>query len=81
MAQQQLSPIGPGFQLNDSEHEFTPSWNGIPVVEIKPDGIFAPLLLERMGRDPAVSSSIFVTFLTDFTGFFAVLLIASFLFA
>ena len=44
-------------------------------------GIFAPLLLERMGRDPAVSSSIFVTFLTDFTGFFAVLLIASLLFA
>jgi len=32
-----------------------------------------------MGRDPAVSSSIFVTFLTDFTGFFAVLLIASLL--
>jgi magnesium transporter len=30
-----------------------------------------------MGRDPAVSSSIFVTFLTDFTGFFALLLIAS----
>lgn len=49
MAQQQLSPIGPGFQLNDSEHEFTPSWNGIPVVEIKADGIFAPLigLLQR----------------------------------
>ncbi|WP_425998942.1 magnesium transporter [Caulobacter sp. DWR1-3-2b1] len=40
-------------------------------------GILAPLALEKMGRDPAVSSSIFVTFLTDFTGFFAVLLIAS----
>ncbi|USQ94294.1 magnesium transporter [Caulobacter sp. RL271] len=42
-------------------------------------GILAPLALEKMGRDPAVSSSIFVTFLTDFTGFFAVLLIASLL--
>jgi magnesium transporter len=29
-----------------------------------------------MGRDPAVSSSIFVTFLTDFMGFFAVLMLA-----
>ncbi len=40
-------------------------------------GILAPLLLERMGRDPAVSSPIFVTFLTDFMGFFAVLAIAA----
>jgi magnesium transporter len=40
-------------------------------------GILAPLALEKMGRDPAVSSSIFVTFLTDFTGFFAVLAIAA----
>jgi magnesium transporter len=36
-----------------------------------------PLGLERMGRDPAVSSSIFITFLTDFMGFFAVLAIAA----
>ena len=42
-------------------------------------GILMPLALEKMGRDPAVSSSIFVTFLTDFTGFFAVLLIAALL--
>ena len=42
-------------------------------------GILMPLALDKMGRDPAVSSSIFVTFLTDFTGFFAVLLIASLL--
>jgi magnesium transporter len=40
-------------------------------------GILAPLALEKMGRDPAVSSSIFVTFLTDFMGFLAVLAIAS----
>ncbi|PIB91516.1 magnesium transporter [Caulobacter sp. FWC2] len=42
-------------------------------------GILAPLALEKMGRDPAVSSSVFVTFLTDFMGFFAVLLIAALL--
>jgi magnesium transporter len=40
-------------------------------------GILAPLILERMGRDPAVSSSIIVTFLTDLLGFFAVLGIAA----
>jgi magnesium transporter len=40
-------------------------------------GILAPLALEKMGRDPAVSSSVFVTFLTDFMGFFAVLMIAA----
>jgi magnesium transporter len=40
-------------------------------------GIVAPLLLERIGRDPAVSSPILVTFLTDFMGFFAVLAIAA----
>ena len=40
-------------------------------------GILAPLALEKMGRDPAVSSSIFITFLTDFMGFFAVLAIAA----
>jgi magnesium transporter len=40
-------------------------------------GILAPLALERIGRDPAVSSSIFVTFLTDFSGFLAVLILAA----
>ncbi|HZZ36578.1 MAG TPA: magnesium transporter [Caulobacteraceae bacterium] len=40
-------------------------------------GILVPLALERMGRDPAVSSSIFITFLTDFMGFLAVLAIAA----
>ncbi len=40
-------------------------------------GILAPLILEKMGRDPAVSSPILVTFLTDFMGFFAVLSIAA----
>ena len=40
-------------------------------------GILAPLLLERIGRDPAVPSPILITFLTDFMGFFAVLAIAA----
>ena len=40
-------------------------------------GILAPLALEKMGRDPAVSSSVFVTFLTDFFGFLTVLILAA----
>jgi magnesium transporter len=40
-------------------------------------GILAPLALERLGRDPAVSSPIIVTFITDFVGFFALLAIAA----
>jgi magnesium transporter len=40
-------------------------------------GILAPLTLDRLGRDPAVSSSVFVTFVTDFTGFFAFLGLAA----
>ncbi|MFN3585663.1 magnesium transporter [Phenylobacterium sp.] len=40
-------------------------------------GAIVPLTLDRMGRDPAVSSSVFVTFVTDFTGFFAFLGLAA----
>jgi magnesium transporter len=40
-------------------------------------GALVPLALERMGRDPAVSSPVFVTFVTDFTGFFAFLGLAA----
>ncbi|THD76225.1 MAG: magnesium transporter [Phenylobacterium sp.] len=40
-------------------------------------GILAPIVLERMGRDPAVSSSVVVTFMTDFFGFLALLGIAA----
>jgi magnesium transporter len=40
-------------------------------------GILAPLILERMGRDPAVSSSVFVTFTTDFMGFLSFLGLAA----
>jgi magnesium transporter len=40
-------------------------------------GALVPLALDRIGRDPAVSSSVFVTFTTDFTGFFAFLGLAA----
>jgi magnesium transporter len=40
-------------------------------------GVLAPIVLERLGRDPAVSSSVLVTFVTDFMGFLALLGLAS----
>jgi magnesium transporter len=40
-------------------------------------GILAPIVLDRSKRDPAVSSSVLVTFMTDFFGFLALLGIAS----
>ncbi|MBI1405207.1 MAG: magnesium transporter [Caulobacter sp.] len=40
-------------------------------------GILVPLTLDRLGRDPAVSSSVFVTFLTDFMGFLSFLWLAA----
>jgi len=45
----QLSPMGPALELRDTDPTLTPSWNGIPIVEIKSDGLFAPLigLLQR----------------------------------
>ncbi|NBB14839.1 magnesium transporter [Caulobacter sp. SLTY] len=36
-------------------------------------GVLVPIVLDRLGRDPAVSSSVFVTFLTDFMGFLSFL--------
>jgi len=36
-------------------------------------GVAVPILLERSGQDPAVSSSVFVTMITDSMGFFAFL--------
>ena len=33
-------------------------------------GMFIPLAMERFGRDPAVGSSVFLTFVTDSMGFF-----------
>jgi magnesium transporter len=40
-------------------------------------GIFVPLLLERYGFDPAVSSTVFVTTVTDVVGFLAFLGLAA----
>jgi magnesium transporter len=36
-------------------------------------GVIVPVVLERFGQDPAVSSSVFVTMITDSMGFFAFL--------
>ena len=40
-------------------------------------GILVPLTLRRFGADPAVSSSVFVTFVTDIVGFMAFLGLAT----
>ena len=40
-------------------------------------GILAPIVLDKFGRDPAVSSSVVVTFMTDFFGFLALLAISA----
>ncbi|MDP3898024.1 MAG: magnesium transporter [Mesorhizobium sp.] len=40
-------------------------------------GILIPLLLDRIGADPAISSSVFVTMVTDVIGFFAFLGLAA----
>jgi magnesium transporter len=40
-------------------------------------GILVPLLLDRLGADPAVASAVFVTTITDVVGFFAFLGLAS----
>ena len=40
-------------------------------------GIFIPLGLNRMGFDPAVASTVFVTTVTDVVGFFSFLGLAT----
>ncbi len=40
-------------------------------------GILLPLLLDKLGADPAIASSVFVTTVTDCTGFFAFLGLAT----
>jgi magnesium transporter len=44
-------------------------------------GIMIPLILDKVGIDPAVASAVFVTTVTDVTGFFAFLGIATWWFA
>ncbi|MCH7891100.1 MAG: magnesium transporter, partial [Gemmatimonadetes bacterium] len=40
-------------------------------------GSFIPTLLDRMGQDPAVASTVFLTALTDLTGFLLLLGLAT----
>jgi magnesium transporter len=40
-------------------------------------GVLVPLALERIGADPAVASSVFVTMITDSMGFLAFLGLAT----
>jgi magnesium transporter len=49
----------------------------INMVNAALSGIMVPLLLNRMGADPAVSSAVFVTTMTDVIGFFAFLGLAT----
>ncbi|MBB4954640.1 magnesium transporter [Agrobacterium vitis] len=44
-------------------------------------GILIPLLLDKIGADPAVSSAVFVTTVTDITGFFSFLGLATWWFS
>jgi magnesium transporter len=44
-------------------------------------GILLPLALDRMGADPAIASSAFVTTVTDCTGYFSFLGLATWWFA
>ena len=39
--------------------------------------LFIPLAMERFGRDPAIGSSVFLTFVTDSMGFFIFLGLAT----
>ncbi|HEX7050995.1 MAG TPA: magnesium transporter [Longimicrobiales bacterium] len=50
-------------------------WGNLVVASFA--GAFVPILLERLGVDPAVASSIFVTTFTDLAGFFLLLGLAS----
>jgi magnesium transporter len=43
-------------------------------------GMLVPLLLERVGRDPAIGSSVLLTFTTDSMGFFIFLGLATLFF-
>jgi methyl-accepting chemotaxis protein len=50
--QQQLSPIGPAYHVDESDRQLTPSWDGIPIVEIKSDGILG-LVIGALQRHAA----------------------------
>ena len=40
----QLSPMGPSLALTDKDRSFTPTWEGIPVVEVRPKGFMSPII-------------------------------------
>ncbi|HSH44374.1 MAG TPA: magnesium transporter, partial [Longimicrobiales bacterium] len=50
-------------------------WGNLIVASVA--GAFVPVLLERLGADPAVASSVFVTAVTDVAGFFLLLGLAT----
>ncbi|HUG38992.1 MAG TPA: magnesium transporter [Longimicrobiales bacterium] len=50
-------------------------WGNLVVASVA--GAFVPVLLERVGADPAVASSVFVTAVTDVAGFFLLLGLAT----
>lgn len=50
-------------------------WGNLVVASVA--GAMVPVLLERMGADPAVASSVFVTAVTDIAGFFLLLGLAT----
>ncbi|MFW6331586.1 MAG: magnesium transporter [Gemmatimonadota bacterium] len=50
-------------------------WGNLVVASVA--GALVPVLLERMGADPAVASSVFVTAVTDVAGFFFLLGLAT----
>ncbi len=50
-------------------------WGNVIVASLA--GSFVPVLLERIGFDPAVASSVFITATTDITGFFLLLGLAT----
>jgi uncharacterized membrane protein YkvA (DUF1232 family) len=51
--------------------------DAIPVIGFIDDLIFIPLAMDRFGRDPAMGSSVFLTFVTDSMGFFIFLGLAA----
>ena len=57
--------------------EFFAKSRGVNLLAAALAGIFIPLGLNRMGFDPAVASTVFVTTVTDVVGFFSFLGLAS----
>jgi len=39
----QLSPMGPTLELTEAERQYTPSWDGIPVVDVN-HSVFSPFV-------------------------------------